>query len=160
MVFISYKKFFYFLSMVAEMFQNQNFHFMFYTYVIWKFDIYYKFNIYVTYFIVHLLDICMYIIRFLFLLHILFLYYLILNLCDNAFIFITYAKLLQCKFLIIKKIYILIIRIFYVIWKFDYMALTLHSAGKVWSLICMQDNVKPVLHYQICLTDCSLLDIR
>ena len=75
-----------------------------------KFDIYYKFNIYVIYFIVHLLDIYMYIIRFLFLLHTLFLYYLILNLCDNVFIFII------CK---------------------------------IWSSICIQDIVKPELHYQI-----------
>ena len=29
------------------------------------------------------------------------------------------------------------------------MVFTRYSAGKTWSLICMQDIVKPELHYQI-----------
>ena len=35
------------------------------------------------------------------------------------------------------------IRIFY------YMVFTRYSAGKIWSSICIQDTVKPDLHYQI-----------
>ena len=34
---------------------------------------------------------------------------------------------------------------------------TRHSTGKIWSPISVQDNAWPVLHYQICLTDCNLL---
>ena len=30
-----------------------------------------------------------------------------------------------------------------------YMAVTRYSAGKIWSVICMQDIAKPRLHYQI-----------
>ena len=40
---------------------------------------------------------------------------------------------------------------------FYYGVFTCDSAGKIWSSISMQDNVKPVLHYQIYLTDCNLL---
>ena len=32
---------------------------------------------------------------------------------------------------------------------FYYMVFTHYSAGKIWSSICIQDIVKPELHYQI-----------
>ena len=32
---------------------------------------------------------------------------------------------------------------------FYYMVFTRYSAGKIWSPICIQDIVKPELHYQI-----------
>ena len=32
---------------------------------------------------------------------------------------------------------------------FYYMVFTRYSAGKIWSLICIHDIVKPELHYQI-----------
>ena len=40
---------------------------------------------------------------------------------------------------------------------FYYMVFTPHSPGKIRSSICMQDNVKPALHYEICLTEYYLL---
>ena len=58
---------------------------------------------------------------------------MILNLYDNVFIFIKCTN-------------ILMIPIFY------YMVFTCDSAGKIRSSICMQDIVKPGLHYQINLT--------
>ena len=42
------------------------------------------------------------------------------------------------------------IRFFYVIWKSFYMVFTRHSAGKIWSSICIQDIL---LHYHINLSD-------
>ena len=36
---------------------------------------------------------------------------------------------------------------------FYYVVFTRYSTGKTWSLICMQDIVKPELHYQINLYD-------
>ena len=32
---------------------------------------------------------------------------------------------------------------------FYYMVFTRHSAGKIWSSICIQDIVKPELHHQV-----------
>ena len=32
---------------------------------------------------------------------------------------------------------------------FHYMVFTRYSAGKIWSSFCIQDIVKPELHYQI-----------
>ena len=45
-----------------------------------------------------------------------------------------------------KNIYVLMIRIFYAILKNFYTVFTRHSAGKIWSSICIQAIV---LHYQI-----------
>ena len=35
------------------------------------------------------------------------------------------------------------------LYEFFYMVFTHYSAGKIWSSICIQDIVKPELHYQI-----------
>ena len=68
-----------------------------------------------------------------------------LNLWD-VFIFIICTKLLQCKILIIKKIFVFQLFEFFMVNEiFYYMVFT----DKIWSSICIQDIAKPELHYQI-----------
>ena len=79
------------LGMVAEMVQKSKFllSVLYLCYINFCFD--YIFHIYVICFVIYLLYIYMYIICFLIFFYIfLFSYYLILNLCDNVFIFIDY----------------------------------------------------------------------
>ena len=106
--------------------------------------------IYVICFTIYLLYIYMYIICFFnFGCIFLFSYYLILNFCDNVFIFIICTKLLWCKILIIKKIFVFQWLEFFMIYEiFYYMVFTRCYTGKIWSSI-IQDIVKPGLHYQI-----------
>ena len=71
-----------------------------------KFHFCYIFHIYVISFIIYLLYIYMYISCYLIFLYISFSHYLILNLCDNVFIFIICTKLVCCKILMITKIFV------------------------------------------------------
>ena len=131
-------------------YKNQNFYYMFYIYFIYiKFYFDYIFDIYVICFIIYLLYyIYMHIIRFLILLYI-----SIFILFDFiTFLFSLYVQnCYNVKFLLQKiYIYILMVRTFYVIWNFLWYGFhKVFTAGKIWSSICIQDTVKPELHYQI-----------
>ena len=53
-----------------------------------------------------------------------------------------------CKTFHYNKIYFDDSNFFMLYENFYYMIFTGHSAGKIWSSICMQDSVKSALHYQ------------
>ena len=65
---------------------------------------YYMFYIHIKFYFDYMFHICyMYVIFFKYCYTFLFSYYLVLNLCNNVFIFIIYKKLLWCKILLIKE---------------------------------------------------------
>ena len=130
-------------------YKNQNFYYMFYIYFIYiKFYFDYIFGIYVICFIIYLLYyIYMHIICFLILLYI----SIFILFGFITFLFSLYVQnCYNVKFLLQKKKKILMVRIFCVIWIFLlYGFHKVFKAGKIWSSICIQDNVKPEVHYQI-----------
>ena len=86
----------------------------------------------------------------------LFSYCLVLNLCYKRFYFHFICKIVVVQISFIKKIFFknsncsCYVKVF-IVW------FSRHLPGKIWSPICMQDNVKLMLHYRIHPAHCGLL---
>ena len=72
------------------------------------------------------------------------------SICVITFLFSLYVQSCYDLKLIIKKIFVFQWLEFFMIYEiFYYMVFIRYYTGKIWSPICIQDIVKPGLHYQI-----------
>ena len=144
------------LFMVAEILQNVSLHVLYSCYM--KFYFYYKFNIYVIYFNIHFRHLYVYYMFLIFVLFVTYFYFHIIWFCVPSFLFSLYMQICYSLNFLLQKKYLYFNNLNFLLYEnFYFIVFALYSAGKIWSSVCMQDNVNPVFHYQIRLTDCSLL---
>ena len=144
------------LFMVAEILQNVSLHVLYSCYM--KFYFYYKFNIYVIYFNIHFRHLYVYYMFLIFVLFVTYFYFHIIWFCVATFLFSLYMQICYSLNFLLQKKYLYFNNLNFLLYEnFYFIVFALYSAGKIWLSVCMQDNVKPVFHYQIRLTDCSLL---